>query len=161
MSLLDLFFVAAVTVFTTAAAISDLTTRKLPNWLTVSAFVAGLLTHTVIDGLAGLGFSLLGFVTGFGILLVLWLIGGPADLIQCNGLRNQAAQPSATPPYALRRPRGPGNLARTMVCLALGQPAMVRRRRQRLAITFSRNRSDRQTSLLRPAFDGRFGALGP
>ncbi len=73
---LDLFFVAAVTGFTMTAAISDLTTRKLPNWLTVSAFVAALLTHTVIDGSAGLGFSLFGFVTGFGILLVVWLIGG-------------------------------------------------------------------------------------
>ncbi len=76
MSLLDLFFVAIVTGFTITAAISDLMTRKLPNWLTVSAFVAGLLMHTVINGLAGLGFSLLGFVTGFCILLVLWLIGG-------------------------------------------------------------------------------------
>ncbi len=76
MSPIELFFVVAVVVFTTAAAISDLTTRKLPNWLTVSAFVAGLLAHTVTGGLSGLGFSLLGFATGFCILLVLWLIGG-------------------------------------------------------------------------------------
>ncbi len=73
---MNLFFVAAVAGFTMTAAISDLKTRKLPNWLTVSAFAAALLMHTVINGLSGLGFSLLGFVTGFGILLVLWLIGG-------------------------------------------------------------------------------------
>ncbi len=76
MSLPDLFFVAFVTGFTMTAAISDLRTRKLPNWLTVPALVAALLMHTVINGLAGLGFSLFGFVTGFGILLVLWLTGG-------------------------------------------------------------------------------------
>lgn len=76
MDIMNLFFVAAVAGFTMTAAISDLKTRKLPNWLTVSAFLAALLMHTVINGLSGLGFSLLGFVTGFGILLVLWLIGG-------------------------------------------------------------------------------------
>ncbi len=73
---LELAYVAAVAGFTTAAAISDLRTRRLPNWLTVPAFAAAVLTHTAVNGLAGLGFSLLGFATGFGILLVLWLIGG-------------------------------------------------------------------------------------
>ena len=76
MNPLSLLFVAAVACFTIAAAASDLRTRRLPNWLTVSAFVAGLAGHTAINGLAGLGFSLLGFATGFGILLILWLIGG-------------------------------------------------------------------------------------
>jgi prepilin peptidase CpaA len=69
-------YIAAVALFTSVAAVSDWRTRRLPNWLTVSAFVAALVTHTVSGGLSGLGFSLLGFATGFGILLVLWLIGG-------------------------------------------------------------------------------------
>ena len=73
---LSLVFVAAVAAFTAAAAISDWRTRRLPNWLTVPAFVLAVLTHTAVNGLAGLGFSLGGFATGFGILLVLWLIGG-------------------------------------------------------------------------------------
>ncbi len=73
---LSLFYVAAVAAFVTAAAISDLRTRRLPNWLTVPAFAAGVLMHTVVNGVSGLGFALLGFATGFGILLVLWLIGG-------------------------------------------------------------------------------------
>jgi prepilin peptidase CpaA len=76
MPLLELVYVAAVGSFTTAAAISDLRTRRLPNWLTVPAFAAAVLMHTVVNGLAGLGFSLLGFATGFGLLLILWLIGG-------------------------------------------------------------------------------------
>jgi prepilin peptidase CpaA len=73
---LSLVFVAAVAAFTTAAAISDWRTRRLPNRLTVPAFAAAVLMHTAVNGLAGLGFSLAGSVTGFGILLVLWLIGG-------------------------------------------------------------------------------------
>jgi len=73
---LALVYVTAVAAFTTAAAISDLRTRRLPNWLTVPAFAAAVLMHTVVNGWAGLGFSLLGFATGFSILLVLWLIGG-------------------------------------------------------------------------------------
>jgi prepilin peptidase CpaA len=76
MAPLEIVYVAIVAGFTTAAAVSDLRTRRLPNWLTVPAFAAAVLMHTAVNGLAGLGFALLGFATGFGILLVLWLIGG-------------------------------------------------------------------------------------
>lgn len=72
----NLVFVAIVGAFVAVAALSDLRTRRLPNWLTVPAFAAAVLAHTVVNGLGGLGFALLGFATGFGILLVLWLIGG-------------------------------------------------------------------------------------
>ena len=65
-----------IVVFTLAAAVSDWRTRKLPNWLTVSALAAALLLHTILAGLPGLANALLGFAVGFGILLVLWLIGG-------------------------------------------------------------------------------------
>jgi len=76
MTLLHAFFLIAVAGFTLAAAFSDLRTRKLPNWLTVPAFAAALVVHTAVSGLAGLWLSLLGFALGFGILLVLWLMGG-------------------------------------------------------------------------------------
>jgi prepilin peptidase CpaA len=68
--------VGFVALFMLAAAALDLRTRRLPNWLTVPAFAAGLVFHTATGGWAGLGLSLGGFATGFGILLVLWLIGG-------------------------------------------------------------------------------------
>ncbi|MDZ7619430.1 MAG: A24 family peptidase [Patescibacteria group bacterium] len=71
-----MLFVSIVGAFVAVAAVSDLRTRRLPNWLTVPAFAAGLVAHSVMNGFAGLGFALLGFATGFGILLVLWLIGG-------------------------------------------------------------------------------------
>lgn len=76
MSLTSLLFVAAVASFTALAAICDLRTKKLPNGLTVPAFAAALMFHTALGGWSGLAGSLAGFATGFGILLVLWLIGG-------------------------------------------------------------------------------------
>lgn len=72
MDITQWFFVLVITAFTLAAAVSDLRVRKLPNWLTVPAFLAALLFHTVHAGWAGLGSALAGFATGFGILLVLW-----------------------------------------------------------------------------------------
>ena len=76
MTLFQGFFLLAVLGFTVTAAVSDYRTRRLPNWLTVTAFFAALIVHTAIGGLTGLGLSLSGFATGFSILLVLWLLGG-------------------------------------------------------------------------------------
>lgn len=72
-----------VVVFTTIAAILDWRTKKLPNYLTVSAFAFALVFHLVTGGLsgglAGAGrsflFAIAGFAVGFGILFVAWLIG--------------------------------------------------------------------------------------
>lgn len=67
----------AVAVFVTTALVTDLRTLKIPNWLTVSAFVAGLAFHAITqDGWNRLTFALGGFAVGFGVMLVLWLIGG-------------------------------------------------------------------------------------
>ena len=83
MDLWNLAFVAIVSVFVLVGAICDYRTTKLPNWLTVPGFVAGLLFHAikglVTGGLYGLGTellnSLIGFAVGFSILLVMWLMG--------------------------------------------------------------------------------------
>jgi prepilin peptidase CpaA len=69
-------FLSAVILFTAAAAVADVRTRRLPNWLTVPAFAAALVFHAVTGGLSGLGGALGGFAIGFGVLFVLWLIGG-------------------------------------------------------------------------------------
>lgn len=68
--------VALVAMFTAVAAVQDIRTRSIPNWLTVPAFVLALVYHVMGSGWAGLGNSLAGFAVGFGILFVLWLIGG-------------------------------------------------------------------------------------
>jgi len=76
--------ILAVVVFTFVAAVWDTRTKKIPNRLTVPAFCLALAYHAVAGfataGFAGMGerllFALAGFGTGFGILLVLFLIGG-------------------------------------------------------------------------------------
>ncbi len=70
--------------FTSVAALVDVRTKKLPNRLVVPVFFAGLLFHIVFGAIdagflgagRGLLYSLAGFGVGFGVLLVLWLIGG-------------------------------------------------------------------------------------
>lgn len=76
MSASEWLLVVAVVIFTLIAMVSDVRTRRLPNWLTVPAFVGGLVFHLVTGGLGGLGTAALGFAVGFSALLVLWLIGG-------------------------------------------------------------------------------------
>jgi prepilin peptidase CpaA len=79
-----IMLIAAVVLFTLVAAICDFRTKKLPNWLTVPSFIAGLAYHIVSGALTGgwsgawhgVVFAMAGFATGFGILFVLWLIGG-------------------------------------------------------------------------------------
>ena len=67
---------AMVLLFTAAAVFSDLRTRRIPNWLTVPSLVLALVVHGCHGRLDGLVFSLLGFAAGFGVLFLLWLMGG-------------------------------------------------------------------------------------
>ena len=76
MTTADIILGSGVLVFTAVAAVLDYRTRRLPNWLTVGAAVLGLICQIAIGGFSGLGTALGGFAVGFGILLVLWLIGG-------------------------------------------------------------------------------------
>lgn len=90
-------FNLCVLAFTAVAFVTDIRWWRLPNWLTVSAFAAGLLFHAALgyfdDGFAGtldhLRFSLLGFGTGLGLLFVAWLVGsasaGDAKLMGALG----------------------------------------------------------------------------
>jgi prepilin peptidase CpaA len=80
----ELIRIVAVVGFTLIAAICDYRTKRLPNKLTVSCFAAALVyqlaSGAYLGGWSGAGAGLLtamgGFGVGFGILLVLWLIGG-------------------------------------------------------------------------------------
>ena len=76
MSTIEIISTILVAVFTATAAVIDSRTRRLPNWLTGPAVLLGLAFHTATGGLSSLGLSLAGMATGFGILFVLWLIGG-------------------------------------------------------------------------------------
>src|SRR5436305_13499126 len=51
------------------AGLTDFRSRRIPNWLTVSAFALGVAAHSFYGGWSGLKTSLLGTVVGLGLLL--------------------------------------------------------------------------------------------
>ena len=65
-----------VGIFTLVAMIWDIRSRRIPNWLNVTGLVVAFGFHAIFNGFEGLLPALAGFAVGFGILFVLWLIGG-------------------------------------------------------------------------------------
>jgi prepilin peptidase CpaA len=66
----------AMAVFTAVAAGWDLREKRIPNKLTLPVFFAGWAYQILFHGWAGLGDAAAGFAVGFGVLFVLWFIGG-------------------------------------------------------------------------------------
>ncbi len=60
----------------TAAALSDMRSHRIPNWLTFPVMVAGLVYYFYLGGPRGLLFSLAGLMLGFAFLMPFYLIGG-------------------------------------------------------------------------------------
>lgn len=52
---------------------TDVRHKKLPNWLTVSGMLVGVIFHLITAGVDGLIFSFLGLLVGGGIFLLLYL----------------------------------------------------------------------------------------
>lgn len=72
----SIVFVLGVLLLTGISAYTDSRTRRIPNWLTVTAFALGLVYQALFhqwDGLADAGRA---FALGFGTFFVLWMIGG-------------------------------------------------------------------------------------
>ena len=59
-----------------AAVVDDLARRQVSNWISCSAFAAGLILQTVESGWRGAGSALLGTVTGAAVFLIFYLLGG-------------------------------------------------------------------------------------
>jgi prepilin peptidase CpaA len=59
-----------------AAIIDDVKRRRISNWIPVSAFASGLILQTVEGGWRGAGQALLGTITGAGVFLIFYLLGG-------------------------------------------------------------------------------------
>jgi len=59
---------------TAFAAWHDVSTRRIPNSLTLAGCLLGLAINTAQDGLHGLSTSFLGILTGFALYLPLWLL---------------------------------------------------------------------------------------
>ncbi|QNK59703.1 prepilin peptidase [Paenibacillus sp. PAMC21692] len=70
------FALAALLLLLVAAFITDMRWRRIPNWLTFTFFVAGLLYHISMDGGAGLAAASWGATAGFLPLLLLYALGG-------------------------------------------------------------------------------------
>lgn len=62
-----LFILIAVAFYT------DVRYKKLPNWLTASAMLVGVVYHLIVGGVNGLVFAFLGLLVGGGIFLVLYI----------------------------------------------------------------------------------------
>jgi prepilin peptidase CpaA len=78
----EMILVGCLSVFTAVAAVTDLRTRKIPNKLTIPAFVLGIIFQfwfhpygdkSVVGSLLNVGAA---FALAFGTLFVLWMVGG-------------------------------------------------------------------------------------
>jgi prepilin peptidase CpaA len=76
LSLQQMVLFVSVGLFTLAAAFSDFRARKIPNRLTLPMFGVGWVYQLSFFGLSGLGDGALAFLLGFGMLFVLWMVGG-------------------------------------------------------------------------------------
>jgi prepilin peptidase CpaA len=72
----SILLVVVVSLFTAAAAVWDHRYRRIPNALTVPVFLAGWVYQGLFHGWSGLGQGAMGFALGFGMLFILWMIGG-------------------------------------------------------------------------------------
>jgi prepilin peptidase CpaA len=71
-----LMCVPMIGLLTWAAAV-DLRARHIPNWITFSLILAGFAqSFTWVRTVGGPADALLGFLTGFGLTLILYLLGG-------------------------------------------------------------------------------------
>lgn len=61
--------------FLAAAFITDLKSMRIPNWITVSGLLAGMLAQVLMNGWDGLLKAGLGAAAGFSVLLIMHLIG--------------------------------------------------------------------------------------
>jgi prepilin peptidase CpaA len=69
------FFTLTLLIILAVAVATDLLYRKIPNVLTFSAIVLGIIYHIMSNGLDGLWFSSGGVLLGLGLLLVFYLPG--------------------------------------------------------------------------------------
>ena len=82
LSLQLVVYLVSVVVFTASAAVFDARVKKIPNKLTLPFFGMGLLYQLAFNGLGegvarpGLIGAAAAFAAGFGMMWVLWMIGG-------------------------------------------------------------------------------------
>jgi prepilin peptidase CpaA len=73
---LPAFLQAALVAVVLAAGVSDLATRRIPNWITLPGVLLGLGIQSYYGGWHGAVSSLLGALLGFAFFMLLYLAGG-------------------------------------------------------------------------------------
>jgi prepilin peptidase CpaA len=68
--------VAMALVLGGAAAIQDLATRRVSNWIPAAGLACGLGWHVATSGWRGLFTAMGGAAAGFGVFLIFYLLGG-------------------------------------------------------------------------------------
>lgn len=72
----DLVYLQCATVCAAGAAVTDLRSRRIPNWLTGPALLAGLLLHFMYGGFPETGRALLAVLIAGGIFFAFFAAGG-------------------------------------------------------------------------------------
>jgi prepilin peptidase CpaA len=73
---MDIYTIFMVFSLLLVASITDLRSNRIPNLLTFSTMLAGLVYHSVINGLDGLMLSAQGLILGIALLILPYLAGG-------------------------------------------------------------------------------------
>jgi prepilin peptidase CpaA len=72
----EIYFAVGAAISATIGAVSDVRTKRIPNWLTYGSLVCGVMLRTGLAGWHGLAQGLAGALLGGGIFFVLFLVRG-------------------------------------------------------------------------------------
>lgn len=72
----EMMLVAILSAVLAIAVSYDLRFRRIPNWLTFPAMIAGILYHGYVGGIPALSLSLGGLVVGFALFFIFYMVGG-------------------------------------------------------------------------------------
>ena len=73
---MDPFIITPLALAMIMAVAWDFSRQKIPNLITFPLMIYGLVFHTVTSGLSGFGFSFVGILTGIGIFIIPYILGG-------------------------------------------------------------------------------------
>jgi len=72
----EYYFLFAALGIAVLAAILDIRSHRIPNWLNYSGFIGAFVCRILVLGWSGLGSGLLGVAAGGAIFLMLFMVGG-------------------------------------------------------------------------------------
>ena len=86
---IDMFLIILLSLALIIAAIIDMRTYRIPNFLTYPTMLIAVIYHTAMGGVSGLSFSLLGLLVGIGLFSIPFFMGvmgaGDAKLMGAVG----------------------------------------------------------------------------